>query len=83
MINLNKKSLIIRLSKYSFIIYAMHTYLIKFFKRLIAYFYFGNEYMALITYLLAPVLVTLCILLIARKWERLSYVTYKIATGGR
>lgn len=83
MINLNKKSLIIRLSKYSFIIYAMHTYLIKFFKRLIAYFYFGNEYMALITYLLAPILVTLCILLIARKWERLSYVTYKIATGGR
>lgn len=83
MINKNICDKILKLAKYSFIIYAMHTYLIKIIKHFIAYFYFGNEIAALLTYLLSPILTTFFIIIMARIWEKRSNYTYNLATGGR
>lgn len=74
---------ILKIAKYSFIIYAMHTYIIKLIKHLMAYFYFGNEFVALLTYITAPLFTAFFIIIIAQIWEKKSNYTYKLATGGR
>lgn len=71
------------LSYYSFFIYVMHTYLVKFIKRIISYFYYGNDLIALLAYLMVPLLTIIITISIAKYWKIKSHNTYYIATGGR
>lgn len=71
------------LSSYSFFIYVMHAYLVKFIKRTVSYFFYENDLMALLTYVLVPLLTIAITIRIAKYWKIKSYSTYYITTGGR
>lgn len=77
------KETILSLASYSFIIYASHSYIIKFLKNVIANMFYGNEIVALITFLMLPLVTCFLIIRIARVWKEKSIVTYNIVTGDR
>lgn len=82
-INKHILDILFRLSKYSFIIYAMHFYIEKLLKQTIAYFFYGNNFVALLTYILVPFICVVIIVFIAKKWKMVSSRSYNIVTGGR
>ena len=71
------------LSFYSFFIYVMHPYLEKLLKKTASYFFYGNNLVALLTYVLVPIVTTLIILVIAHIWRRYAENSYRVVTGGR
>lgn len=79
----NFQQKIIHLSKYSFIIYVMHAYIVKSIKNIVAYFYWGNEFVALLTYILLPIVTTILIIYISRLWFKIAPKFYYFATGNR
>ena len=79
----NIQQKIIYLSKYSFIIYVMHAYVVKSIKNIVAYFYWGNEIVALLTYVLLPIITTILIIYISRLWVKSYPKFYYFTTGNR
>lgn len=77
------KDFVLKYSSYSFLIYVMHSYLIKILKNSIAYIFYGNELIALITFIFLPIIVTFIIVTIGYYWKNISVKTYNIATGNR
>lgn len=70
-------------SSYSFFIYVMHIYMVKFIKRTISYLYYENDQIALLAYVLVPLLTIVITIGIAKYWKAKSLNTYYIVTGGR
>lgn len=79
----NFQQRIINLSKYSFIIYVMHAYIVKSIKNAVAYFYWGNEIVALLTYILLPLATTILIIYISKLWVKTCPKLYYFTTGNR
>lgn len=77
------KKILIKLSSYSFLIYVMHSYIVKILKKTIAHFFYGNEIAALITFLILPPITAYIIILIGKNWKKFSTKTYNIVTGNR
>lgn len=75
--------LLYNISAYSFFIYVMHTYLIKMIKRIIAYFCYENNAIALLTYIFVPVITIIIVFFIAKFWKKYFYQSYLIVSGGR
>lgn len=71
------------LTCYSFFIYVMHAYLVKFIKRTISYLYYENDFIALLTYILVPLLTIVISINLAKYWKRKFNKSYNIVTGGR
>lgn len=74
---------IIQYSSYSFIIYTSHCYLIKLLKNGIAFFFKNNELIALLTYLILPIITAIIIIQVAKIWKRYLPASYNIFTGNR
>ncbi len=74
---------IIQYSSYSFVIYASHCYFIKIIKNGIALIFRNNELVALLTFILLPIIVTILIIYIARIWKKYYPISYNIFTGNR
>ena len=79
----NLKCSMLKYSSYSFLIYVMHPYMIKIIKNSVAYFFFGNEQVALVTFIILPIMVTFIIIYIGGYWKKFSCKTYDIVTGNR
>ena len=71
------------MSKYSFLIYVTHFYLLKVMKVGTAHFFVDNAGMAFIAFLVIPIVLISMIIAIGRTWERLSPQTYSFCMGGR
>lgn len=76
-------NILYNLSAYSFFIYVMHFYLEKILKNIIASYFYGNNFIALLTYILVPILCIVITVYIAKLWMKTSEVSYRFATGGR
>lgn len=74
---------LLTLSSYSFLIYVMHLYLIKVMKQGLGALFFENDMMALLSYILLPLITMFIIIVIGRLWVKTSLVTYNLVTGGR
>lgn len=77
------KDFLLKYSSYSFLIYVMHPYLVKILKNSIAYLFYENEFIALITFIFLPIIVTCIIIIIGYYWKKSSVKTYNIVTGNR
>lgn len=71
------------ISKYSFFIYVTHFILLKISKTLLAKMFFGVEFMAVVTFIILPIIVVLLMVKVGKLWNRLSPKTFAIVTGGR
>lgn len=74
---------IIKYSSFSFIIYASHSYIIKILKNGIALFFKGNELIALLTFILLPIITSILVINIAKQWKKHFPISYNISTGNR
>lgn len=74
---------IIHISKYVFLIYVTHVFVLKFIKEIIALIFYGNGIAAMIVYLLSPLASILFIYILGSTWERYHSKSYNIALGGR
>ena len=71
------------MSKYSFLIYVTHFYLLKVMKVGMAHFFTNNAVMAAIAFFLIPVVLIAMIIIVGRSWEWLSPKSYSFCMGGR
>lgn len=81
--NKNLYKFLYKFAYYSFFIYVTHAYIVKFIKRTISYIYYENELVALLTYILVPLLTTVITITIAKYWKAKFNNMYYIVTGGR
>ena len=72
-----------KLLSYSFFIYVLHFYLIKIMKVGLAKVFYGNDFMALLAYLVLPILCSVLIIVLAKIIQKNLPNFYKIATGDR
>lgn len=70
-------------AKYSFLIYVLHLNILRFLKNLLGYYFHGNELMALLTYLLLPVLTIAFVVFIGRILRYRFPKVMAIVLGGR
>lgn len=52
-------------------------------KTLLAKMFFGVEFMAVVTFIILPIIVVLLMVKVGKLWNRLSPKTFAIVTGGR
>lgn len=71
------------LAKYSFFIYVTHLYVIKFLKVTLAYYFWGNEIVALIAYIILPIITILLTVIVGKLWSHHSSKSFYIVTGDR
>lgn len=81
-INVNNHKLL-SLSKYSFFVYVTHFYVLKSIKVLIAHLFYGNEIVAVITFLLLPLFIVALLIIFGMVCARITPKSFKIITGGR
>lgn len=72
-----------QISYYAFFIYVTHFYCVKFVKIVMAHWFYGNGFVALLTFLLAPILVVACLLEIGKLYKHCSPKMYFFTTGNR
>ena len=72
-----------QISCYAFFIYVTHFYCVKFVKVILAHYFYGNGIIALLTFLLAPIIVIVCILRIGMLYKAYFPKMYYITTGNR
>jgi len=77
------ESMFFKISVYSFIIYCSHFYILKTLKIGIAHFYFNNNIVSLISFLVLPIITIVIILLIVKPIKKIIPNAYKIVTGNR
>ena len=77
------KGWVTSLSGYTFFIYVNHFILLKVLKTILAYYFYGNECVALFTFLLSPLFVIIIIWKIGQMWYRISSNSFNFVTGGR
>lgn len=70
-------------SSYAFFIYVTHFYSIKAVKMSLAYLFHTNEYMAIFTFLVIPLLVVSCLFFIGIKLKHFCPKFYAVVTGNR
>lgn len=82
---LNKKlpSQFLHWTKYSFFIYVTHFVGVKVIKTCLAHIFYRNEIIALITYLILPIIVIPIILWIGKQWNKKFPKLFFFITGGR
>ena len=72
-----------RMSKYSFLIYVTHFYLLKVLKVGTATIFAENAIMATFAFFIIPIVLIFMIVLGGRYWQKLSPKSYSICMGGR
>lgn len=77
------KRYLIELAPFSFFIYVIHLDIIKSMKVFLASAFYRNEVIALLTYIILPVITFWVCILIAKKWSKYLPKTFYIFTGGR
>lgn len=77
------KGIIASIAGYAFFIYANHFIFLKIIKTLLAHYFFGNEAVALVTFLLSAWFVVLITWKVGVFWNRYSPRTFAWVTGGR
>lgn len=77
------KSLCLRLSSFSFLVYVLHFFFVKGMKVLIAGYYPQNQYVALCCYFLLPIIVSAILMYVAYVWKNKMPQSYSICVGGR
>ncbi len=73
----------LKLAPYSFLIYVTHFYIQKVMKVILAYIWPNNEIVALVAFLVIPVLLVFAIIVFGKKWQKYLPKTYLICMGGR
>lgn len=82
-IPLRIKCVILKLSKYSFLIYVLHFYLIKVFKVVLGNLFWSNELASLFAYLCLPILCSLVIIEVGKLMQKCFPNVLAISLGGR
>lgn len=82
-IRINCKKWVFSLAGYSFFIYVNHFILLKIIKTILAYYFYGNEYAAILTFLLSPLCAIWIIWKIGKVWYSISPNSFNLVTGGR
>lgn len=77
------KGWVASMAGYAFFIYVNHFILLKIIKSLLAPYFYGNEPMALATFLLSPWLVVLAMWKVGMLWNRFFPKSFAWVTGGR
>lgn len=77
------KRIFLRAASYSFFIYVTHLYLVKAMKVTWAKYYFGNEAMAMIAYIIIPVITVVISFFIGKYWHKYMPHSFLFVTGGR
>lgn len=70
-------------SVYSFFIYVVHIYIVKAMKMGVAHFFYGNEKIALISYIVLPLLTVGIALYLGKLFNKYLPTAFNIVTGGR
>jgi len=74
---------ILNASVYSFFIYVTHIFIIKSMKVGLAHFFFRNETVALVSYIILPLLTTGIVLYLGKFFNKYLPAAFNIVTGGR
>lgn len=76
-------SWILNISAYSFFIFVTHLYIIKGIKLGVAHYFWGNEFIALLSYIFLPLLTIIIALYIGKKFNKFLPKVFNIVMGGR
>lgn len=77
------KGWVASLAGYAFFVYVNHFILLKIIKTLLAPYFSGNETMALVIFLLSPIIVVWGMWKVGMLWNRYLPKSYALVTGGR
>ena len=72
-----------QISCYAFFVYVTHFYCVKIVKVIVAHWFYGNGTIALLTFLLVPVIVVSCLLKIGMLYKAYLPKVYLFTTGNR
>lgn len=73
----------LNLSSFSFFIYVVHIYIVKAMKVGVAHFFYGNEEIALVSYIILPLLTVGIALYLGKLFNKYLPTAFNIVTGGR